>query len=334
MAIYSAPNLSFIDTFVNAANIRDAKTQTLNDARLQGIKDLLNAGGEVYKNQLRKQAGDNEDAIAKYQWQIEKDPNTLINLRTTARNEAMNESIRQATEEATRSSELQNAWKQNIIDLDTANYELQNAELVYNQAKGKQDIAAMEQANVARNRAIANYNRLKNENLLLKNKVYSLLGIKDENNYNEELGFNDITGDLEQANIINRLDGELELLRKEITTDNVSITAKSKKENIENWKKKIEKAKQTINNSSLDINEKNIRTNLIADLEKALKNYSKKKSKGGQGTNIKVNYQNELDKLTTKEQLINKGYEWLRKAKENGATHKYLEAAVVIAAGR
>lgn len=333
MAIYSVPNLSFIDTFINAANTRDAKTQALNDTRLQGIKELLNAGGEVYKNQLRMQAGDNEDAIAKYQWQIEKDPNTLINLRTTARNEVMNESIRKATEDATRSSELQNLWKQSNIDLEAAKYEQQAALLAYEEAKSNNDVAAMKRAELALNRSIANVNRLQNENNALSNKVKQSLGLIYNGEENVLIDEYDATSDIANAEVINALDGEIDLLTKAIATDNVSITKSQKEKNVTEWKRAIEEARKKVEESNLSTEEKNARKSLLADLELKVKNYSKEEKYNGQKTTKpkiikdKNYYQKQLDGKNLY-QLEELGLKFLEEAKNKGATHEKLDKVI------
>lgn len=334
MAIYSSPNLSFIDTFVNAASAKDAKTQALNDARIQGVKDLLGAGVAASKHYLRGKIKPNDvDAIGRYKFEIEGDPSVLIANENAKRTEAMNENIKQATEQATKSSELQNAMKQNAIDLEGAMYEVRGAELAYNEAKANQDVAAMERADLLRKQTQAIYNRLAKEKELLRLKLMNDLGIATEPTETSVESDNNIDADIEAAKRINELVGSLNLLEKEIGTDNIAISKSDKKAKANEWLAKLADAKKVIEESNLSTENKNNWIVKIAEMEKKVKDFAKPENKGGQSVvkksvvKDKAYYQ---DKLNGKNfyQLKDFGLKFLEEAKNKGATHDKLDAVI------
>lgn len=65
MSIYTAPTLSFIDTFANAARYRDARTDAANKQLMDGMGDIVKGSVDAYKWQQRKNILDNKDAIQK-----------------------------------------------------------------------------------------------------------------------------------------------------------------------------------------------------------------------------------------------------------------------------
>lgn len=338
MGIYSSPNLSFIDTFVNAAGARDAKTQALNDARMQGVKDLLGAGVAASKHYLRGKIKPNDiDAIGRYQFEIEGDPSVLIANENAKRTEAMNESIRQATEQATKSSELQNAIKQNAIDLESAMYELRDAERAYNEANNNGNETEIDKARLLLERKRATYNRLAKEKEAFRSMLMNGLGIPTESTESTEIGVDDgvydFDADIEAAKRINELDGALNLLEKEIAPDNIAISRSDKESKANEWLTKLAEAKKVVEASNLSTENKNNRLLKIAELEKKVNDFSKPESKGGQGivkksiVKDKAYYQ---DKINGKNiyQLEDLGLEELQAAKKAGATHPSLDDVI------
>lgn len=334
MAIYSSPNLSFIDAFVNAASAKDAKTQALNDARMQGVKDLLGAGVAASKHYLRGKIKPNDvDAIGRYQFEIEGDPSVLIANENAKRTEAMNESIRKATEQATKSSELQNAMKQNAIDLEEAKYDLLSAKNAYDEANKSGNPYAISLAEIARNQAQAKYNRLSKENNSLRSMLMNNLGIATESTETSIEIDNNVSADIEAAKRIKKLDSSLNLLEKEIGTDNIAISTNEKKSKVNEWLAKLANAKKVIEASNLSTENKSDRLVKIAEMEKKVKDFAKPENKGGQSVvkksvvKDKAYYQ---DKLNGKNfyQLKNLGLKFLEEAKNKGATHEKLDKVI------
>ena len=293
---------------------------------------------ELAELRAKLDSDDVEEAMGRYKFLYDADPSTLTNYHQQKRTEKMNAEMRKATEAATRESNLQTAWKQNGIDLEVARYDLAAAQNAYNEAKGAGNTDAMKRAMTEVKRAQAKYDRVSRENETLRDKMMTSLGISlgVEGNDTPEVNDGDekYANDIAEAEAIKKLDGSLELLDKQIVVDNVNVDKKTKAANVKQWLADIAKAKADVSESNLSTEQQNARLAKLADMEKKVRDYAKPKPKGGQGTTPTTeDYQKTLDGLTTKGQLVAKGYRWLTAAKNAGATHKYLDAAIGTAAG-
>lgn len=295
---------------------------------------------ELAELRAKLDSDDIEDAMGRYKFLYDADPSVLTNYRQQKRTEKMNADMRKATEAATRESNLQTAWKQNGIDLEVAKYDLAAAQNAYNEAHGKNDIDAMNRAMTDIKRAKAKFDRVSRENDILRDKMMKTLGVAQGDEQKLESDVKDIDyghdfeKDLADADAIKKLDGNLEILGKDIVVDNISVDKKTKLANVQKWLANIEQAKKDVDASPLSTEQKNTRNTKLADLEAKVRSYAKPKGKGGQGTKMtKDDYQKELDSLVTKSQLIKKGYKWLKAAKDAGATHTLLDTAIGVAAG-
>lgn len=65
MPIYTAPNMSFLDSYVNAAKYRDERTDKRNQQMLEGVTNLVKGGAEAYKWQERKNILSKKDELLK-----------------------------------------------------------------------------------------------------------------------------------------------------------------------------------------------------------------------------------------------------------------------------
>lgn len=54
MGIYTAPSMSFVDTYVNAAKQRDANRESENKKLMEGLANMATGGVNAYKWQKRK----------------------------------------------------------------------------------------------------------------------------------------------------------------------------------------------------------------------------------------------------------------------------------------
>ena len=281
-----------------------------------------------------------EEEIGKYKFLYDNDPSVLMNYKQNLRNNEINKGIRKSSEDATKASNLQAAWKQNGIDLEVARYDLASAKNAYNEAKGANNTDAMNRAAIDIERAQAKYNRIAKENETLRGQMMTALGIdlgdeKELQTVAENPAGTNFAKDIADAEAIKKLDGNLDRLDKAIVVDNVNVDKKTKAENVKNWLADIEQAKKDIEASSLSTEQKEARTTKLADMEAKVRSYAKPSPKGGQGTKMtREDYQKALDGLVTKGQLVAKGYKWLTAAKNAGATHKYLDAAIGVAAGK
>jgi len=308
-------------------------TENPNKARIAEIDR------ELAELRAKLKSDDVEEAMGRYKFLYDNDPSVLANYRQQKRTEKMNADMRNATEAATRDSNLQTAWKQHAIDLEVARYDLAAAHNAYDEAKGSGNTDAMKRAITDIKRAQAKYDRVSRETETLRGKMMTSLGISLGDKQQLDDGMLEANGvdydtELADAEAIKKLDGSLDLLDKQILVDNVNVDKKTKIANVNKWLADIEKAKADVNSSNLSTDAKNARMSKLSDMEAKVRAYAKPKPKGGQGTTMtKADYQKVLDGLMTKSQLISKGYKWLKAAKDAGATHQLLDAAIAVAAG-
>jgi len=63
MAIYTAPTMSFINTYMDAARYRDENTRNAKKEYIEGMGNLVKGGGEAYKWQKRKDILDRQSQL-------------------------------------------------------------------------------------------------------------------------------------------------------------------------------------------------------------------------------------------------------------------------------
>lgn len=286
-----------------------------------------------------------EEAMGKYKFLWEGDPSTLATYRQNKRNAEQTESIRKATEDASKASTLQQAWKQNGIDLEVARYDVAAAQNAYNEAKANGDENGMRRADVELDRARAKLNRVTRENDMLRSKLMDSLGITVEasdeletaGNQGGDEGGNQggkLNDDMANAEAIKTLDGNIDAISSQFDVDNMNIDKKQKLAMVKQGLADVKDAIKQVEDSSLSTEQKNTRLSKLRELEKKIRNFGKPASKGGQGTKVTVDdYQKALDGMSSIGQLVKKGYNWLVAAKNAGATHQYLDTAISKARG-
>ena len=63
MPVYTAPNMSFLDSYVNAAKYRDERTDKKNQQLIEGMNNLVKGGADAYKWQVRKNIADEQEQL-------------------------------------------------------------------------------------------------------------------------------------------------------------------------------------------------------------------------------------------------------------------------------
>lgn len=283
-----------------------------------------------------------EEAMGKYKFLWEGDPSTLASYRQNKRNAEQTESIRKATEDASKASTLQQAWKQNGIDLEVARYDVAAAQNAYNEAKANGDENGMRRASVELDRARAKLNRVNRENEMLRGKLMDSLGITVEASDELETAGNqggnqggNLDDDLANAEAIKTLDGSIDAISSRFDVDNMPIDKKQKLAMVKHGLSDVKDAMKQVEDSSLSTEQKNTRLSKLRELEKKIRNFGKPAAKGGQQAKVTVDdYQKALDGMTSIGQLVKKGYNWLVAAKNAGATHKYIDTAISKARGK
>ena len=77
MPVYTAPNMSFLDSYVNAAKYRDERTDKKNQQLMEGVTNLVKGGAEAYKWQQRKNILDKAGELDRREKEILEELNRL-----------------------------------------------------------------------------------------------------------------------------------------------------------------------------------------------------------------------------------------------------------------
>lgn len=301
----------------------------MTDAKAERIAQIRKRLAEIA---AEKKKYNMEEEIGKYKFLYDNDPSTLMNYKQNLRTAEQTEKIRKATEESTKAANAQSVWKQNSIDLEASKYDLAAAQNNYNTAKANGNEEGMRKAVLDMQRTQAKINRITKENESLRAKYMKDLGIASDDIGDASkvvVSGIDLEGDVGRINELKSLTGELDRLNKDYSVDNIPVDKKAKAAKVKEGLASVSAAQQKVANSNIEEGKKQELLTKLADIEKTIRNFAKPGSKGGQGTTMtKDDYQKELDKLATKSQLVAKGYAWLKKAKDLGATHKYLQSAI------
>lgn len=205
MGIYTQISPSFLDYYIAGSNTADAKAKNRRDAYMQGMKDLVGAGADAYKFSQRKNAAKSIDddsplaQMAKHDWVYGGNAGTynsyLADKRADAQMQFQQEQSAQqaklqaeltkATRDASDSSALQSALKQNTLDLEASEWRLKSAAQQWQTMMNQPDSQQRRDAEMAYNREVALYTRLKREYNQLRQQQIQKLGIDPDATFDE-----------------------------------------------------------------------------------------------------------------------------------------------------
>lgn len=294
------------------------------DSRSARIAELEAQLAEVRK---RKAALSEEDEMGKYKFVYDADPSTYMNYKQGIRNAKQTEDIRKSNDQKSERDNLRNSWKESGTSLLVARYDLADAENAYNQAVSASDPDAISKAGLALSRAKANYAAKLRDNDALRSKVYEAFGIntapqsevKDEDIYSAEKDQNYVG-----AEKLQRTRNDLNLLEKEVKTDNMAIDPTDKETMIKDWTNRLNTLEAQMKDSTLsDKNRGDLETQ-IQGIREAIRKFGKPAGKGGQSTKVT---QAEVDAMNFTD-LKRKGYAWLKAIRDAGLTHPDLNKAI------
>ena len=281
----------------------------------------------------RRSELDPESAMAKYKFVYDGDPSAYLGLRQSLRNEEATRKIHDSNDRKSESEGLRNSWKESGTSLLVARYDLADAENAYRQAVSAGDPDGVSRAGLALSRARANYQAKLRENEALRTKVYEHFGIKatpQEETKDADLYNPDNDENYRSAQSLQRAKNDLDLLGKEVKTDNVPIDKVEKKANLSGWTERLERLESQVKDSTLDDKNRGSLETQIQAIREALRNYGKPAGKGGQGTKVT---QAEVDAMNFTD-LKRKGYAWLTAIRAAGLKHPDLEKAINSTRGR
>lgn len=285
-----------------------------------------------------KEKYDVEEKMGEYKFLYDADPSTYTTYKQNLRSNEQTNAIRKASEDATKASQAQTAWRQLLIDEETAKYEKMDAENKVRAAQQSGDAAAYRDAKVGLSRINAKMNRLAKDKDEYRNKFAEMLGLSKA-----DLG-EPANGDWDEGNDVTY--GKLkqyEEFKNGIPTNIKDLRIRLNKMKKDERKSKVDEHRAKINNltstwdSIKDILSPEQRKDVdsqLADYSDAIENFKKK-----QGTvRDKAFYKNYLEsnptatatKLSTKFSLNE-----LKDMRDKyGLKHANLENAIILASGR
>jgi hypothetical protein len=115
--------------------------------------------------------------MGEYKFLYDADPSTYTTYKQNLRSNEQTNAIRKASEDATKASQAQTAWRQLLIDEETAKYEKMEAENKVRAAQQSGDAAAYRDAKDGLSRLNAKMNRLAKDKDEYRNRFAEMLGL-------------------------------------------------------------------------------------------------------------------------------------------------------------
>lgn len=127
-----------------------------------------------------KEKYDMEGKMGEYKFLYDADPSTYMSYKQNLRSNEQTNAIRKASEDATKASQAQTAWRQLLIDEETAKYDAQAAQNRVNEAKQSGNAQAYSEAMTELSRINAKINRLNRDKDEYRNRFAEMLGVSRE----------------------------------------------------------------------------------------------------------------------------------------------------------
>lgn len=127
-----------------------------------------------------KEKYDVEEKMGEYKFLYDADPSTYTTYKQNLRSNEQTNAIRKASEDATKASQAQTAWRQLLIDEETAKYDAQAAQNKVNEAKQSGNAQAYSEAMTELSRINAKINRLNRDKDEYRNRFAEMLGVSRE----------------------------------------------------------------------------------------------------------------------------------------------------------
>lgn len=270
-----------------------------------------------------KEKYDMEGKMGEYKFLFDADPSTYTTYKQNLRSNEQTKAIRKASEDATKASQAQTAWRQLLIDEETAKYEKMDAENKVRAAQQSGDAAAYRDAKVGLSRINAKMNRLAKDKDEYRNKFAEMLGLSKAD-MGEPAG-----GDWDEQNDVTY--GKLNALQNlgRDVENSMNDLRKRPDKMSDAQKRNIETTNRSKHAEYLDIYNKNkdvLGSTQQADWEKKLNSLEDAipTFKKSQPTTMT---QDKYSKFTAS-QLVKRGLRQLQKDKASGLKHPDLDWAI------
>ena len=123
---------------------------------------------------------DMEGKMGEYKFLYDADPSTYMTHQQNMRSNEQTNAIRKASEDATKASQAQTAWRQLLIDEETAKYDAQAAQNRVDEAKQSGNAQAYSEAMTELSRINAKIKRLNRDKDEYRNRFAEMLGVSRE----------------------------------------------------------------------------------------------------------------------------------------------------------
>ena len=322
------------------SGVSPTTTKIMNQGRANSFGDrIAELEAQLAEVRRRKAALNTEEDMGKYKFVYDADPSTYMTYKQGIRTAKQTEDIRKATEDATKASNAQNLWNQLSDKREVAEWAVRSAENKFAEAERSGNTDAMKAARDEIERYTTAVKKLDAQQDQLRKKFMKELGVVDVDvrkdpeayaGYDERIG-----SAISNEGIVKDLGAlktKLDTSRKaKFTTDEIKATAAEADREIPALRDRIEKSNMSDAHKAEMLANLDELDKLANDWRGTGANKPKPKYTPEEEKNM---YQKALDKLATKQQLVDKGYQWLKKASDLGCTHKYLQFALDAAAGK
>ena len=266
---------------------------------------------------------DMEGKMGEYKFLYDADPSTYMTHQQNLRSNEQTNAIRKASEDATKASQAQTAWRQLLIDEETAKYDAQAAQNRVNEAKQSGNAQAYSEAMTELSRINAKINRLNRDKDEYRNRFAEMLGVsREEMGEQPSADWNkEADADYGKLNALQNLSRDVETGLNDLRTRPASMKDKQKQSLIKTHGNNLAQYR--------DIYEKNkdvLGSTQQADWNKKFAEYSDAipKFKKSQSTTMT---QEKYSKFTAS-QLVKRGLRQLQKDKASGLKHPDLDWAI------
>lgn len=266
---------------------------------------------------------DMEGKMGEYKFLYDADPSTYMTHQQNLRSNEQTNAIRKASEDATKASQAQTAWRQLLIDEETAKYDAQAAQNRVNEAKQSGNAQAYSEAMTELSRINAKINRLNRDKDEYRNRFAEMLGVsREEMGEQPSADWNKEEDDTyKRLNAIETMRGDIAIGKDKVRKLPKAVKPKVKSTNIAEMTAEHDRLKGILEQNK-DILNPEVAAKLsteLSELADAITNYGKNQS---------VTMTPEKFAKLSPDQLVARGLKQLKLDKAKGYKNNNLDWAI------
>lgn len=270
-----------------------------------------------------KEKYDMEGKMGEYKFLYDADPSTYMTHQQNLRSNEQTNAIRKASEDATKASQAQTAWRQLLIDEETAKYDAQAAQNRVNEAKQSGNAQAYSEAMTELSRINAKIKRLNRDKDEYRNRFAEMLGVsREEMGEQPSADWNkESDADYGKLNALETLRGDIAIGKDKVRKLPNAVKPEIKSNNIDEMTAEYKRLKGILEQNK-DILNPEVAAKLsteLSGLKDAITNYGKNQS---------VTMTPEKFAKLSPDQLIARGLKQLKLDKANGYKNNNLDWAI------